>query len=75
MAKILKIVVVSYPVQEKVDLISQYSGGFYLVMCFENFIRYTGSDIVIFSSSKKICTIEVEIICHQILLIEISAVM
>ena len=75
MAKILKIVAVSYPVKEKVDLISHYSGGFYLVMCFETFIRYTGSDIVIFSSSKKICTIEVEIICHQILLIEISAVM
>ncbi len=48
MAKISKIGVVSYPVLEKVDLTRYISGGIYLEMCFENFIRYTGFGIVLF---------------------------
>ena len=48
MAKISKIGVVSYPVLEKVDLPRYISGGIYLEMGFENFIRYTRFGIVIF---------------------------
>ena len=48
MAKKSKIGVVSYPVLEKVDLPRYISGGIYLEMCFENFIRYTGFGIVLF---------------------------
>ena len=48
MAKISNIGVVSYPVLEKVDLPRYISGGIYLEMCFENFIRYTRFGIVIF---------------------------
>ena len=46
MAKKSKIGVVSYP--EKVYLPRYISGGIYLEMCFENFIRYTRFGIVIF---------------------------
>jgi hypothetical protein len=48
MAKTSKIGVVSYPGLEKVVPPGYISGGIYLEMGFENFIRYTRFGIVIF---------------------------